>query len=99
MFFLEWVHIFFNRAEGESESGEPLLLDQPLSSWASNPSSDLTEEQRNILATRNASASYVASPDLMLLADAWSGHSSDHVGNYFAERNIFERTIPRHTTA
>lgn len=80
-----------------SSSGNVIKEPQPGPSWASNPLAYLTEDQRNILAIRNVSV-YRERPKLLLLADAWGGHSSQRIADDLAERHILELKIPKHTT-
>lgn len=80
-----------------SSSGNVIEEPQPGPSWASNPLANLTEEQRNILAIRNTSV-FRERPRLLLLADAWGGHSSQRIADDLAGRHILELKIPKHTT-
>lgn len=63
-------------------------------SWASDPTAELTEEQRNILRVRNSSSSYVARPDLMLITDSWTAHANADLVRDIEQHNIFQLTIP-----
>lgn len=67
-------------------------------SWASSHAAALSDEQRQILHTRNSSNQYIARPDLLLLTDAWGGHSSSDFENYLAGLRIARLKIPEHTT-
>lgn len=66
-------------------------------SWASN-SANLTDEQLGILQIRNSSSTYIARPDLLLLTDAWGGHSSTTMDQELVKYKISRLQIPKHTT-
>lgn len=68
-------------------------------SWASSHPSNLTDEQRQILAMRNRSDQYIARPDLLLLSDSWRGHSSERFDSHLSHKRIQRLKIPEHTTS
>jgi hypothetical protein len=68
-------------------------------SWASSHPSELTEEQQQIMRIRNSSSTYVARPDILLLTDAWGGHSGARYSDQLREHGIQSLPIPKHTTA
>ena len=84
-------------SQNSSTSRQCLINDGAGPSWA-NSTEELDDEQRSILKIRNSSNTYVARPDLLLLADSWGGHSSDSIIQELAERRIQMFQIPKHTT-
>lgn len=86
------------------ESSNSTIIDcsitepSPGPSWASKPGETLSKEQKAILRMRSESSSYLARPDLLLLADSWGGHSSRNASTKLAERRIQLLQIPKHTT-
>lgn len=67
-------------------------------SWAANPA-NLTEGQRQILNMRNSARGYVQRPDLLLVADSWSGHSKRATEMHFNDSIIGLLRIPPHGTS
>lgn len=47
---------------------------------------------------RNSSTTYVARPDLLVLADVWGAHSSQSIADHLAHNRVRLLQIPRHTT-
>lgn len=85
----ETVFIGTNRTNTDPVAG---------SSWASADRSNLTEEQRQIMSIRNASDGYIARPDILLLTDAWGGHSSVRFDDTLSGHKIKRLPIPPSTT-